>query len=284
LQDAGLGHELRPSNMTGRTDQVTEKTEDRPFMTEDHVLGGRLKIRQNLSSHRVGHDAILLAAAVGAQPGDRAVEFGAGVGAAGLALASRVHGVDVTLVEMESGLVSLAAENIAGNGFANRVKAVTLDVTASAADFASCGILPGMADHVLMNPPFNDPSRHRASPDPVRSTAHMAADDTLSAWIDAASRVLHSAGTLTMIWRADGLKTVLAALDERFGGIHVLPIYGRSGEPAIRILASARKGSRAPLMLLPGIALNDRNGRPTAESEAILRGGEALSLGGRSGR
>ena len=39
-----------------------------------------------------GHDAILLAAATGARPGDQAVDLGAGVGAAGLALAVRVAG------------------------------------------------------------------------------------------------------------------------------------------------------------------------------------------------
>ena len=59
----------------------------------DAVLGGRLKLRQPLKGHRVGHDAILLAAATGGRAGEHAVEFGAGVGAAGLALAARVHGL-----------------------------------------------------------------------------------------------------------------------------------------------------------------------------------------------
>jgi hypothetical protein len=30
--------------------------------------------------------------------------------------------------------------------------------------------------------------------------------------------------------------------------------------------------------LLPGLCLNDEDGRPTAEAEAILRGGAALPL------
>ena len=45
--------------------------------------------------------------------------------------------------------------------------------------------------------------------------------------------------------------------------------------PAIRVLVRARKGSRAPLALLPGLMLNDADGKPTAEAEAILRGGAA---------
>ena len=81
-----------------------------------------------------------------------------------------------------------------------------------------------------------------------------------------------------MIWRADGLADVLAALDGRFAGVAILPVHGRAGDPAIRILIQAEKGSRAPLALLPGLFLNDEDGRPTAEAEAILRGGAAVPL------
>jgi len=151
-------------------------------------------------------------------------------------------------------------------------------VTAPADGFAAFGIGPGNVDQVLMNPPFNNPSRQNVSPDPDRRAAHAAGEGALAAWIDAAAWVLHSAGTLTLIWRADGLAEVLAALDERFGDVAVLPVHGRAGQPAIRVLVRARKGSRAPLVLLPGLMLNDENGRPTAAAEAVLRNAEALPL------
>ena len=70
--------------------------------SEDAVLGGRLRLRQPLRGHRVGHDAILLAAATGAQSGEHAVDLGAGVGGAGLALAARVPGLRVSLVEIDA--------------------------------------------------------------------------------------------------------------------------------------------------------------------------------------
>lgn len=268
LIDAGLAQELRPD--TGGP---------QPDLTDDAVLGGRLRIKQKKKGHRVGHDAILLAAATGARSGDRAIEFGAGVGAAGLALAMRVAEVTATLVERDNELVAIAAENIERNGLERRVRAVSLDVTASADQFAACGIGPGTADHVLMNPPFNNPGRQNVSPDPARRDAHVAEEDTLSAWIDAAAWTLHSAGTLTLIWRADGLAEVLAAVGPRFGDMAVLPVHGRTGEPAIRVIVRGRKGSRAPLRLLPGLALNDRNGKPSSEAEAVLRNAEALPLG-----
>ena len=85
--------------------------------------------------------------------------------------------------------------------------------------------------------------------------------------------LLDAFARLTMIWRADGLAAVLAALDARFGGFVVIPVHGRAGEPAIRVLLRAGKGNRAPLQLLPGLLLNDEDGRPTAEAEDILRRG-----------
>ena len=259
LQDAGLGHELRP--MPGAASDLTD----------DAVLGGRLRIKQLRRGHRVGHDAILLAAATGARSGDQVVEFGAGVGAAGLALAVRVPGVTVALIEIDPVLADIAAGNIAGNGLSERVRAVALDVGATPDEYATAGLAPGATDRVLMNPPFNDPERQNASPDPGRAAAHAAPPATLTVWIGAAHRLLHSAGTLTLIWRADRLAEVLAALSAEFGGIAVMPVHGRAGEPAIRILVRAAKGSRAPLTLLPGLNLNDQAGKPTAEAEEVLR-------------
>ena len=70
-------------------------------VSEDALLGGKVILRQPVRGHRFGHDAVLLAAATPAQAGQHAVELGSGVGAAGLALACRVEGLTVTLVELE---------------------------------------------------------------------------------------------------------------------------------------------------------------------------------------
>src|SRR5258708_37732871 len=69
-------------------------------VTEDAFLGGQLRLRQLKSGHRAGHDAMLLAAATPARPGDRVADFGTGGGAAGLAGARRVAGGGRVLVRM----------------------------------------------------------------------------------------------------------------------------------------------------------------------------------------
>src|SRR5215831_17719151 len=132
-----------------------------PDLTDDAILGGRLRLLQPRRGHRFGHDAILLAAATPARSGDRAVELGAGVGAAGLALAVRVSGIRVTLVEIDAHLAALAAQNAARNRLADRVDAAALDVAAPASAFAAVDLAAGSCDIALMNPPFNDPERHQ---------------------------------------------------------------------------------------------------------------------------
>jgi tRNA1(Val) A37 N6-methylase TrmN6 len=267
LEDAGLAHELPVLP----AEQVSETT-------DDAILGGRLRLVQPQRGHRIGHDAILLAAATGARSGDHVVDLGSGVGAAGLALAVRFPDVTLALVEIDPALAALAAENIERNGLKDRVRVVELDVAAPSDAFAAAGLGPGSADRVMMNPPFNDPAQQNVSPDPQRRVAHVAAPSSLADWINAASWLLHSAGTLTMIWRADGLADVLAALPPRFGGIAILPVHGRAGQPAIRVIVRASKASRAPLSLFPGLVLNGADSRPTAEAERVLRHAEALPL------
>jgi tRNA1(Val) A37 N6-methylase TrmN6 len=244
--------------------------------SEDALLGGKLVLRQPLRGHRFGHDAVLLAAATPARTGERAIELGAGVGAAGLALAYRVEGLAVTLLELDPNLAALAGENAARNAFAERVQVVCLDVAAPVAQFADAGVAPGSADHVLMNPPFNAP--HNPSPDQARRLAHARSPGTLARWIDTAARLLRPQGALTLIWRADGLADVLAALASDFGAIAIMPVYPKPGAPAIRVLLNSAKASDTPLCLLPGLILADSDNKPSAQADAILRDGAALGL------
>ncbi len=244
--------------------------------TEDAFLGGALRLRQPKSGHRAGHDAMLLAAATPARPGDRVVEFGAGVGAAGLALKKRAGAIDLVLVEVDPGLAALARDNAAANMMSAGV--VVLDVTSAAEAFSNLGLPPDSVDVVLMNPPFNDAARHRPSPDHTRAAAHLSTAGTLETWIHAGRRILKSFGVLTLIWRADGLADVLAALERGFGSLKVLPVHADAARPAIRILVCAVKGGKAPTEILSSVVLNDESGLPNTWVADILDGRGVLPL------
>jgi tRNA1(Val) A37 N6-methylase TrmN6 len=251
---------------------------DPQAFTDDAALGGRLTLRQPARGHRFGHDAILLAAATPAAAGEVAVDLGAGVGAAGLALARRVAGLAVRLVEIDPELAALAAGNAARNGLGDRVTAHALDATAPPAALAAAGLAAGCTDRVLMNPPFHDSGRAQASPDARRRAAHVAQAGALAHWLGTATRLLRAGGSMTAIYRADGLGELLGALAPAFGAIAIQPVHPKPGAAAIRILVRATKGSAAPSSLLPGLVITGDDGRPSAAAEAVLREGAALPL------
>ncbi len=249
-------------------------TEADPLST-DSVLGGRLTLRQMVSGHRVGHDALLLAAFA---PADRrvAVDFGTGVGSAGLAFLARVPDACATLVEIDPALAALAAENAALNGFDDRARVVTGDVASLARPSGPPLPEPGAADLVLANPPFNADARHRTSPDAARARAHMADADLLADWARAADRCLGTKGMICLIHRPEALADILGVLSRGFGAVEILPVYPRADRPAVRLLVRAVKGRRTPPSILPGLVLAEADGRPTPQAEAVLRDGAAL--------
>jgi tRNA1(Val) A37 N6-methylase TrmN6 len=208
------------------------------------------------------------------------VDFGAGVGAAGLAVARRAEGIDIVLVERDRRLAELARENALLNRLSAEV--VELDIESGAQDFIAAGLAPDSADVILMNPPFNDPARHRPSPDKSRESAHVATATTLANWIHAARRLLKSGGVLTLIWRADALAEVLGALDRGFGSLALLPVHRDRVTPAIRVLVRAVKGGRAPTAIYAGLILNDASGsaggNDNPDVQEILAGQALLPL------
>jgi tRNA1(Val) A37 N6-methylase TrmN6 len=244
--------------------------------TTDTVLGGRVQLVQPRRGHRAGHEAVLLAAAVPAAPGDRVLDLGAGVGTAAFCLAARVAVGYLTLVEIDPVLAALAEQNAAANGYGNRTRVIVMDALARGTPREKAGLLVGAIDRVITNPPFHDAARHRASPAPGRRLAHSGGDDMLAGFLRTAVSVLRPGGTVTLIHRADQPEALLAALRGRFGGVTLRPIHPKPGAPAVRLIASGIKGSRAPTAILPGLVLQDGEGRPTAEAEAILREGRGF--------
>ena len=233
----------------------------------DTFLDGRVKVAQPQSGFRSGLDAVMLAAAVPAAPGQTVLELGAGSGVASLCLMARISGLNVTGVERDEKLVALAEDNARANGF---------DCTFFAADiFALPKDLKRDFDQVLANPPFH--GEGQASPDAARAAALMD-DGALSDWLRLGLQRTVSGGFFTAILRADRLNQALAALPER--GVCAFPLWPRQGEAPKRVILQARKGSNAPFALLPGLVLHQEDGAWTPEADAVLRRGNALALSG----
>ncbi|MBP1182314.1 tRNA1(Val) (adenine(37)-N6)-methyltransferase [Methylobacterium sp. PvR107] len=237
----------------------------------DAFLGGRLRLHQPpRGAHRAGTDAVLLARLLVLTSGDRLCDAGASAGAVGLGCAALVPGLQPTLIEHDHDVAELARANVLLNGIEARV--IEADLLATAAERRASGLLPDSFDVVLTNPPFFDGGAHRSSPHPGRANAHTFDGGGLDAWIRACTAILRPGGRLGLIHRADALKICLDALSGRYGGITIRPVHARAEAPAIRLLISATRGSRAALSLRPALVLHDFEGGFTPEAAALHRG------------
>jgi tRNA1(Val) A37 N6-methylase TrmN6 len=131
---------------------------------------------------------------------------------------------------------------------------------------------------VLTNPPFYEAGAVRISPDPKKARAHVAAGGRES-WMKAALALLAPGGLFLMVHRADALPGIVQGAEGRIGGLRLMPVLPRENEPAIRLLVGGRKGSRAPLAILPPLVLHGPDGRFTPRAEAVHRGEEGIDLG-----
>jgi len=244
-------------------------------ITENTVLGGRVRLLQPERGYRAGLDAALLAAACDAGPGARVLEAGCGVGAALLAAAARRPQTCFTGLERDPLAAGLARRNVALNEVTDRVEVLEGDV---AHKFKTLERAP--YDWAMSNPPFFDDPRTLRAPAAERRGAWMA-DDGLAAWIGFLTKAVREGGTISVIHRADRLADILALLAPKAGSVQIRPVHPFADAPAKRVLVRATKTGKAPLLVLPPLVLHAREGgaKHTPEAEAILRGEAALEWG-----
>ena len=242
-------------------------------VTEDALLGGRVRLRQARAGYRAAIDPVLLAAAVPARPGERVLDLGCGAGAVFLCLLARVPELAVTAVERDPAMAALAVANAALNGAGDRVTVVEADLAALEPSWRA-----GAFDQAVANPPYLTAGRADPSPSPGRATAGVEAGAGLAAWIDRAHRCLKPKGRLTLVHRADRLDDLLPALAPGFGAVVVFPLWPKPGRDAARVIVTARKGVRTQLRLAAGLVLHAEAGGYTEAADAALRGA-GLDLG-----
>lgn len=251
---------------------MTHPDEEAPALP-DLWLGGRLRLHQPpRGAHRAGTDAVLLASLIQARDGETLFDLGAGTGAVGLASVLQAPGCRLVLVERDPDLAALARANVALNGMTERGRVVVADLLASGAARRAAGLAGGSADIVLTNPPYFEKGRQRVSPHAGKAGAHGFMEGGLDRWLRACADLLKPGGRLGLIHRADALAACLKGVEGRFGAVCVRPVHARSEDAAIRILVTARKGSRALPTLRPALVLHAASGAFTPEAEALHRG------------
>ena len=181
------------------------------------------------------------------------------------------------LIEIDPELAALAEENAALNDLADRARVVVADAL-DAKSRRAAGLADEAADLVVTNPPYLAAEAARPSPDPRRARAHVAGAGAaaLAGWVVACLALVKPGGRFVMIHRADALPALLPAFAGRLGDLALRPVHPRADAPAIRLLISGTKGSKAPLHVLPGLTLHEADGAAAPLAAAIQRGEATL--------
>ena len=239
-----------------------------PGLTEDALLGGRVRLVQPARGYRVAVDAVLLAAAIDAAAGERVLDLGAGVGAVGLCLAARVPGCSIVGVELQPELAALAERNAGLNGVRGRVSTIVHDLAEP---------LPaslGQFDHVVSNPPYL--AAAVADPSPLRSKALATVESSadLARWLGVAAGAAKPAGTLLFIHRSDRLEEIVNGLMRLGWGDVTL----KRLPPAARVLVRARRSASAVRREAEPLLLHRPDRSYTDAAQAVLRGAAPLAF------
>ena len=239
-----------------------------PALTEDALLGGRVRLLQPARGYRVAVDAVLLASAVDAAADARILDLGAGVGAIGFCLAARLPGCTVVGIELQTALAALAERNAALNGMSNRVQTLVHDLAQPLpADL-------GSFDHVVSNPPYLAAAVADPSPDPSKALATVESSADLARWLARATAAAKPAGTLLVIHRSDRLEEIV----DRLGRLGWGEVTVKRLPPAARVLVRARRAIKLERHERPPLTLHRPDGRYTDEAEAILRHAAPLAF------
>ena len=237
-------------------------------VTEDGLLGGRVRLLQPKRGYRVAIDAVLLAAAIDAHAGERVLDLGAGVGAVGLCLAARIGGCTIVGIDVQADLVALAERSAELNGMHDRVSTIEHDLARLLPDSL------GSFDHVATNPPYLSAAVADPSPDRGKALATVESSAGLARWLAVAAQAAKPTGAITLIHREDRLGEIAQHL-ERLGwgdiAIKRLP-------PASRVLVRARKAATPQRHASTPLVLHRADGGYTAEAEAILRHAAPLAF------
>ena len=219
-------------------------------------------MKQPAKGCRATSDSVLLAAAVPAKQGQSVLDVGCAGGIVAACVRARVGDVNLTGIEIQPELAHLAQENIPD------MAVVCADITQK---------IPALRGrqfhHVVTNPPFyHEPTPRRHIQQKIACHAQV----PLKAWLVGCLKYLKPQGTLTVIHRMETVPEILELLRGKLGALEVIPVVGKAGKPAERVIIRGVLASRKAFAIHSPVVIHNADNTPTAAAESILRDGQGI--------
>ncbi len=163
-------------------------------MTNDYFQFKQFTIRQDKCAMKVGTDGTILGAWAQAPEGKcRILDIGTGTGLIALMMAQRFPMASVVGVDIDSGAICQACENVSNSPFKNRISIIHEDISKFEVDEGF--------DAIVSNPPFFVDSL--TCPDVQRTKARHTTSLTYNQLMHSASKLLKDNGRMSIIIPVD---------------------------------------------------------------------------------
>lgn len=214
---------------------------------------------------RPGTDTFLLSSLPRLRPGLRVCDLGCGTGLLGLLLMQRQPDLRIAGLDIQPEAAALARLAAAENGLTERLDFRCGDLRQVR------GIFPtGCFDLVVCNPPYYPPAGGKLSADGARRTARSETEASLADLCAAASYLLRWGGKFCLVHKPERLADVLCGLrDAGTEAKRLRFVHSRAADPPSLFLAEGCRGGRPGITVEPPLILQNGDGTPTAELNAI---------------
>lgn len=214
---------------------------------------------------RPGTDTFLLSSLPRVKPGLRVCDLGSGTGLLGLLLLQRQSGLQVTGVEIQETAVRLAEKAAAENDLTSR-----LTFYLDALQNVKAHFQTGSFDLVVCNPPYYPPNSGAISTKDAMRTARSESDCTLEDVCVSAAYLLRWGGSFCLVHKPERLTDLLCSLRQAAIEPKRLRFVCKTAEAAPSlVLVEGRRGGKPGLTIEAPLILQNPDGTPTAEVDAI---------------
>jgi tRNA1(Val) A37 N6-methylase TrmN6 len=231
-------------------------------LTNDSILGGRIKLLQPKIGYRVAIDPIVLAHFVNIKPGEKILDAGCGAGTVSLILKSKEKLAQVTAIDVDEEMCSICRQNSRLNFLEIEVKNIAIERINE--DFS---LQNRLFDHVVTNPPFFKQKSSRVS-----ESKKLANFETinLADWIASCVKKLKNNGILSIIHQASRIDDILQALKNIAGSVVIIPIFPKKNCAANRVVVQAKKSGKSEAKICFGIVAHNDDGSYSEHMRNIL--------------
>jgi len=197
--------------------------------------------------------------------GERIIDLGTGTGIVPILLATFHPGLELVGVEIQPRLAAAARRNVAASGLADSINILEQDIRTITGT-----IPPGQFSQVLSNPPYYKLHTGRVNPSTEKALARHEISLTLQELVKAASGLLETHGTLSLVFIPERLPELLEEMEAHdIAPRRLRFVHSYANTPATLVLMAGVKGAQSGMTVEPPLIIYSQKGKYAAEVEAL---------------